>query len=302
MKTEVTVTGKTYDEALTKALLELGTTSERLEVSVLEQGSAGLLGFIGSKPWKLRAVLKTEPIRQESQTDEPASEEPVAEEAVQAEEVIPVAESGAEAPEEVREVEETVVTAEEETAVTVPEAPKENKKLGSETGITAALEAGKSSGTAFLRELFATLKLEAEIESDGRAAEKALFFRVRGENLGALIGKRGQTLDALQYLLGHVVNRQQDAFLRVKLDIGSYREKQENKLRGFARNAARRVKQSGKSLALDPMTPNERRIIHAALQRDRYVTTHSEGEGEKRHVVITLRKDADRQKKEESIK
>lgn len=302
MKTEVTVTGKTYDEALTKALLELGTTSERLEVSVLEQGSAGLLGFIGSKPWKLRAVLKTEPIRQESQTDEPASEELVAEEAVKAEEVIPVAESGAEAPEEVREVEETVVTAEEETAVTVPEAPKENKKVGSETGITAALEAGKSSGTAFLRELFATLKLEAEIESDGRAAEKALFFRVRGENLGALIGKRGQTLDALQYLLGHVVNRQQDAFLRVKLDIGSYREKQENKLRGFARNAARRVKQSGKSLALDPMTPNERRIIHAALQRDRYVTTHSEGEGEKRHVVITLRKDADRQKKEESIK
>ena len=302
MKTEVTVTGKTYDEALTKALLELGTTSERLEVSVLEQGSAGLLGFIGSKPWKLRAVLKTEPIRQESQTDEPASEEPVAEEAVKAEEVIPVAESGAEAPKEVREVEETVVTAEEETAVTAPEAPKENKKLGSETGITAALEAGKSSGTAFLRELFATLKLEAEIESDGRAAEKALFFRVRGENLGALIGKRGQTLDALQYLLGHVVNRQQDAFLRVKLDIGSYREKQENKLRGFARNAARRVKQSGKSLALDPMTPNERRIIHAALQRDRYVTTHSEGEGEKRHVVITLRKDADRQKKEESIK
>ena len=302
MKTEVTVTGKTYDEALTKALLELGTTSERLEVSVLEQGSAGLLGFIGSKPWKLRAVLKTEPIRQESQTDEPASEEPVAEEAVKAEEVIPVAESGAEAPEEVREVEETVVTAEEETAVTVPEAPKENKKVGSETGITAALEAGKSSGTAFLRELFTTLKLEAEIESDGRAAEKALFFRVRGENLGALIGKRGQTLDALQYLLGHVVNRQQDAFLRVKLDIGSYREKQENKLRGFARNAARRVKQSGKSLALDTMTPNERRIIHAALQRDRYVTTHSEGEGEKRHVVITLRKDADRQKKEESIK
>lgn len=302
MKTEVTVTGKTYDEALTKALLELGTTSERLEVSVLEQGSAGLLGFIGSKPWKLRAVLKTEPIRQESQTDEPASEELVAEEAVKAEEVIPVAESGAEAPEEVREVEETVVTAEEETAVTAPEAPKENKKVGSETGITAALEAGKSSGTAFLRELFATLKLEAEIESDSRAAEKALFFRVRGENLGVLIGKRGQTLDALQYLLGHVVNRQQDAFLRVKLDIGSYREKQENKLRGFARNAARRVKQSGKSLALDPMTPNERRIIHAALQRDRYVTTHSEGEGEKRHVVITLRKDADRQKKEESIK
>ena len=302
MKTEVTVTGKTYDEALTKALLELGTTSDRLEVSVLEQGSAGLLGFIGSKPWKLRAVLKTEPIGQESQTDEPASEEPVAEEAVKAEEVIPVAESGAEAPEEVREVEETVVTVEEETAVTAPEAPKENKKVGSETGITAALEAGKSSGTAFLRELFATLKLKAEIESDSRAAEKALFFRVRGENLGALIGKRGQTLDALQYLLGHVVNRQQDAFLRVKLDIGSYREKQENKLRGFARNAARRVKQSGKSLALDPMTPNERRIIHAALQRDRYVTTHSEGEGEKRHVVITLRKDADRQKKEESIK
>lgn len=301
MKTEVTVTGKTYDEALTKALLELGTTSERLEVSVLEQGSAGLLGFIGSKSWKLRAVLRAESVRQESQTDEFVIEDPVAEETVK-EEVIPVAESGAEASEEVREVEETVVTTEEEKAMKAPEAPKENKKVGSEIGITAALEAGKSSGTAFLRELFATLKLEAEIESDSRAAEKALFFRVRGENLGALIGKRGQTLDALQYLLGHVVNRQQDAFLRVKLDIGSYREKQENKLRGFARNAARRVKQSGKSLALDPMTPNERRIIHAALQRDRYVTTHSEGEGEKRHVVITLRKDVDRQKKEESIK
>lgn len=301
MKTEVTVTGKTYDEALTKALLELGTTSERLEVSVLEQGNAGLLGFIGSKPWKLRAVLRAESVRQESQTDEFVIEDPVAEETVK-EEVIPVVESGAEASEEVREVEETVVTTEEEKAMKAPEVPKENKKVGAETGMTAALEAGKSSGTAFLRELFVTLKLEAEIESDSRAAEKALFFRVRGENLGALIGKRGQTLDALQYLLGHVVNKQQDAFLRVKLDIGSYREKQENKLRGFARNAARRVKQSGKSLALDPMTPNERRIIHAALQRDRYVTTHSEGEGEKRHVVITLRKDVDRQKKEESIK
>jgi single-stranded nucleic acid binding R3H domain-containing protein len=86
------------------------------------------------------------------------------------------------------------------------------------------------------------------------------------------------------------------------LDIGSYREKQENKLRAFARNAARRVKQSGKPYTLDPMTPNERRIIHAALQRDRYVTTHSEGEGEQRHVVITLQKDGDRQKKEGSIK
>lgn len=291
MKTEVTVTGKTYDEALTEALLELGTTSECLEVSVLEQGSAGLLGFIGSKPWKLRAILKVEQTGQECKSCEMNSREPVKEKRV--EEVISESESSVTAPEKISKGKETEV---EETEVI------KDKKTHSATEAAASLEAGKCSGTAFLQKLFSTLKIRAEIESDSRNTERTLIFRVGGENLGVLIGKRGQTLDALQYLLSHVVNKQQDSFLRVKLDIGSYREKQENKLRGFARNAARRVKQTGKSLALDPMTPNERRIIHAALQRDRYVTTHSEGEGEQRHVVITIQKDGNRQKKEESIK
>ena len=181
------------------------------------------------------------------------------------------------------------------------EAAKPEKKM-QDASIETSLENGKKAGIDFLKELFETLKLEAEIETQIRAQEKTVIFHVKGENLGVLIGKRGQTLDALQYLVSHVVNKKQEPFLRVKLDIGSYREKQENKLRAFARNAARRVKQSGKPYTLDPMTPNERRIIHAALQRDRYVTTHSEGEGEQRHVVITLQKDGDRQKKEGSIK
>ena len=296
MKTEVTVTGKTYDEALTKALLELETTSDRLEVSVVEQGSSGLLGFIGSKPWKLHAVIKTAEQQEEKLPDQTETCAEVCEEAAPTEPVpvTPVIENK---PAKQQGVEEKVPQTTNKTL----EAAKPEKKM-QDASIETSLENGKKAGIDFLKELFETLKLEAEIDTQIRAQEKTVIFHVKGENLGALIGKRGQTLDALQYLVSHVVNKKQEPFLRVKLDIGSYREKQENKLRAFARNAARRVKQSGKPYTLDPMTPNERRIIHAALQRDRYVTTHSEGEGEQRHVVITLQKDGDRQKKEGSIK
>ncbi len=290
MKTEVTVTGKTYDEALTKALLELETTSDRLEVSVVEQGSSGLLGFIGSKPWKLRAIIKTDEVQEESLLEKTEDCKEVLEEPIPAEKVI-VAPAAKEDPAEPQLAEEKPI----QEAKKPVETHRPEKKT-QDAALTTALENGKKTGIVFLQELFETLKLEAEIDAQVRAPEKTVIFHVKGENLGVLIGKRGQTLDALQYLVSHVVNKKQEPFLRVKLDIGSYREKQENKLRAFARNAARRVKQSGKPYVLDPMTPNERRIIHAALQRDRYVTTHSEGEGEQRHVVITLLKDGDRQK------
>ena len=113
--------------------------------------------------------------------------------------------------------------------------------------------------------------------------------------MGVLIGKRGQTLDSLQYLVSLVVNKHRDVYIRVKLDTENYRERREQKLRSLAKNIARKVKQTRRPVSLEPMNPYERRIIHSALQRDPYVTTCSEGEDPYRHVVVVLKREQKRQ-------
>jgi len=109
-----------------------------------------------------------------------------------------------------------------------------------------------------------------------------------GKNMGILIGKRGQTLDSLQYLTNRVANKTQDGYVRVKLDTEDYRRRRKETLENLAKNIAYKVKRTKKAVALEPMNPYERRIIHSALQSDRYVTTHSEGEEPYRRVVVTL--------------
>ena len=120
--------------------------------------------------------------------------------------------------------------------------------------------------------------------------EGALSITMEGKNMGILIGKRGQTLDSLQYLANRVANKHQEGYVRVKLDTENYRARREETLRHLAKNIAHKVKRNRRPVALEPMNPYERRIIHSALQSDPYVMTHSEGEEPFRKVVITLKK------------
>ena len=111
-----------------------------------------------------------------------------------------------------------------------------------------------------------------------------------GDEMGVLIGKRGQTLDSLQYLVSLVVNKESEDYIRVKVDTENYRKRRKETLENLAKNIAYKVKRTKRPVSLEPMNPYERRIIHSALQNDRYVTTHSEGDEPFRHVVVTLKK------------
>lgn len=132
--------------------------------------------------------------------------------------------------------------------------------------------------------------MEVIVDAKYDDAEKALDVDMRGEEIGILIGKRGQTLDSLQYLVSLVVNRGQADYIRVKLDTENYRQRRKETLENLAKNIAYKVKRTKRPVSLEPMNPYERRIIHSALQNDRYVTTHSEGEEPFRRVVVSLKK------------
>ena len=189
----ITVTAKTVDEAVTKALIELETTSDKLEYEVVDKGSAGFLG-IGAKPAIIRAKKK----------------ETIADKAIE-----------------------------------------------------------------FLSQIFGAMNLEVSITAAYNEEEQ-----------------RGQTLDSLQYLVSLIVNKGTEGYLRVKLDTENYRERRKETLETLAKNIAYKVKRTRRPVSLEPMNPYERRIIHAAVQNDKYVTTRSEGEEPFRHVVIALKKEA----------
>jgi len=142
----------------------------------------------------------------------------------------------------------------------------------------------------FLKEVFEAMKMEVSVETKFNQQDKILDVELNGPEMGVLIGKRGQTLDSLQYLISLVVNRGQADYIHVKVDTENYRERRKATLENLAKNISYKVRKSRQSVALEPMNPYERRIIHSALQNDRYVTTHSEGEEPFRRVVVTLKK------------
>lgn len=140
----------------------------------------------------------------------------------------------------------------------------------------------------FLREMFVAMGIVVEIET--KRKEKQLLINLSGEDMGILIGKRGQTLDSIQYLVNLVVNKGNSPYLSVMLDTENYRQRRKETLESLAYHLAKRVKQSGQKVVLEPMNPYERRIIHSSLQNNKYVTTYSEGEEPFRNVVIDLKK------------
>lgn len=146
-------------------------------------------------------------------------------------------------------------------------------------------------GVEFLKNVLAEMGVSAEIEAKINEEENCVEINLNGEDMGILIGKRGQTLDSLQYLVSLVINKHRDEYIRVKLDTENYRERRKETLEILAKNIAYKVKRTKRSVSLEPMNPYERRIIHSALQDDKYVFTKSEGEEPYRHVVVMLRRD-----------
>ncbi len=142
----------------------------------------------------------------------------------------------------------------------------------------------------FLDDVFAAMKMEVSVSAKYDEAEKELEVNLTGDDMGILIGKRGQTLDSLQYLVSLVVNKGQEEYVRVKLDTENYRQRRKATLENLAKNVAYKVKRTKRPVSLEPMNPYERRIIHSALQDDKYVTTYSEGEEPFRKVVVALKK------------
>lgn len=207
----IEVSAKTVSEAITEACQKLGVTSDKLDYTVVDEGSSGFLG-IGSKPATIKA------------------------------------------------------------AVMMTEVSLEDK------------------AKAFLNDVFAAMNMTVVVEVSYNENEKNMDIDLSGDEMGILIGKRGQTLDSLQYLVSLVVNKEVDDYIRVKVDTENYRQRRKETLENLAKNIAFKVKKTRRSVSLEPMNPYERRIIHSALQNDKYVVTHSEGEEPFRRVVVTLKK------------
>ena len=275
MNGSIRVSAKTVDDAITEALIQLGVTSDRLEYEVIEKGSAGFLG-IGMKQAVIEARRKPEP--KEEKIEEPVVEEPVKAEPKKVETVQPqkaAAEKKADEPQK--------AAFEKAVEKEVKEEVKKETKLVEVQPQT--IEAVEDFLKNTMKAMDMEVELKTEIDQDG-----ALCVDMSGEHMGILIGKRGQTLDSLQYLANRVANKHQEGYVRVKLDTENYRARREETLRHLAKNIAHKVKRNRRPVSLEPMNPYERRIIHSALQSDPYVMTHSEGEEPFRKVVITLKK------------
>jgi spoIIIJ-associated protein len=255
-------TGKTVNDLITDACQDLGVTSDRLDYVVVDEGSAGFLG-LGAKNAVIKARIKSEEVVEE------AAPAPVA------------------VPEVVEPVKEEIkaeVKAEASVSEEAPAGKKEEKIIP--VSDPAKYEA---SARKFLEDVFKAMNMEATIKTSFELSENALDIELAGGDMGILIGKRGATLDSLQYLVSLVVNKDSEQYIRVKVDTEDYRERRRATLENLAKNVSAKVKRTGRPYELESMNPYERRIIHSALQDNDYVYTYSEGEGTNRHIVVALK-------------
>ena len=292
MKGSIRVSAKTLDDAITEALIQLGVTSDRLEYNVIEKGSAGFLG-IGMKQAVIEARKKEdkeeeeflkaveETIRENPVKEYFAKEDNVKEDDVKEHQAEEAAKKEEAVREEKTEKEEASANAKEEKSEPVSVKEKELLAKVEDETIRYVEQFVKDT----LKAMDMDVEITSSIDKDG-----ALYVDMKGENMGILIGKRGQTLDSLQYLANRVANKHQSGYVRVKLDTENYRARREETLKHLAKNIAHKVKRNRRPVILEPMNPYERRIIHSTLQSDPYVTTHSEGEEPYRKVVVTLKR------------
>ena len=269
----ITVSAKTLDDAITEALIQLGVTSDQLDYIVVEKGSAGFLG-IGVKQAVIKARKKVEE-KPEVKVEETVKEA-VKEEVKEAFKV--------EVKEEKKEERFEKRSEHKPKKNRQPEVVKEKK----EVELAVVEENTIQMCEKFIYDVLKTMDMEDVKVTSQIDEEGALSINMDGKNMGILIGKRGQTLDSLQYLTNRVANKAQSGYVRVKLDTEDYRRRRKETLENLAKNIASKVKRTRHAVSLEPMNPYERRIIHSALQSDPAVSTHSEGEEPYRRVVVTL--------------
>ena len=279
------VSAKSVGEAITKASVELGKTSDELDIQVISEGSSGFLGF-GSKPAVIKVRIKEE-AKEETPAPAPAPvKEPVKENAPKKQEAKPVKEEKkkqepkkapkAEVKEEAPKAEANEEPKKSHEKERKPIAPKTDEEI-------AAI---KKTAEELLTGVFAAMQIPAEIKSSYSNEEGCLTVDFEGEDMGVLIGKHGQTLDSLQYLTSIVVNKDNKEYVRIKLDTEDYRSRRKETLENLARNIGNKVRKTRKTVVLEPMNPYERRIIHSALQSNKAVETYSEGTEPYRHIVV----------------
>jgi spoIIIJ-associated protein len=165
-----------------------------------------------------------------------------------------------------------------------------SEKSTSSNSVSSSEGSVEEKAKVFLTDVFKAMNMEVDVDVKYNESDKSLDIDLNGDEMGILIGKRGQTLDSLQYLVSLVVNKDSADYIRVKVDIENYRERRKETLENLAKNIAYKVKRTKRPVSLEPMNPYERRIIHSALQNDKYVTTHSEGDEPFRRVVVTLKR------------
>lgn len=243
--------GKNVEEALTNASVTFGVTSDKIEYEVVEKGSSGIFGF-ASKDAVINAKIKKE------------NKEPKVKESIKEEKNIKK--------EEVSEI------------LNESKAKKSPKKIDEDT-----IEEIKELATNFITGVCEKMNIEVSIKFFYDEVNNSLNIELSGNDMGTLIGKRGGTLDSLQYLTNLVINRKIKEFIHITIDTEKYRERRKKTLENLAKNVAFKVKRTKKPVSLESMNSYERRVIHSALSNDPVVTTHSEGEDPYRHVVVTLK-------------
>ena len=291
------ITAKTVDEAITKACLELGTSSDNLEIEIVREGTSGFFG-IGSKPAIIKVRKKVEEeefdILKELKKEEKKKErrEPVYREPRREPRREVKKEVKTDIPKEQPKKEnKPAAEIKEEAPVRTekkPEVKREERKTVVRT--EEQIKAMEQDGRKFLKSVFQAMELPVEINIVYDKNNDCLDIDFAGEDMGILIGKRGQTLDSLQYLTSLVVNKEQQDYVRVKLDTENYRSRRKDTLENLAKNIAFKVRKTRKPVVLEPMNPYERRIIHSALQGNKFVETYSEGNEPYRHVVVVYKK------------
>lgn len=309
MEDYIQFSAKTKSEAITKACIELGVSSDQLEIQVISEGSNGFFG-IGSKPAVIK-VRKIEPVSEEEKMKEivetvkldsfkeeaPVQEEKKTEAIKPVKKEIKEPKAVSEKPRQPKPVKERAAKEKQPREFREPKEKQVREKTTKPVKPVEILtdpeeiKEVENRAKVFLRDVFASMNLgEVEITSEYNTTDGSLEVDFEGEDMGILIGKRGQTLDSLQYLTSLVVNKGKSNYIRVKLDTEDYRKRRKETLENLARGIAYKVRKTRKPVILEPMNPYERRIIHSALQGNKFVETVSEGEEPYRHVVVKLKR------------
>ena len=286
---------KTVEEAIELGLQELGVSIGDVDVQVVEEGSKGLFGLFGSRPVKVRLTVKDseeDPLADLLEDKKPAKAKKEPEKKPEKKPAEKKVEEKKPAPEKKKAEKKPEPAAEKkaETKIEKPEIrPMEKPEVTMIPAEELAADSPAGIAHAFLMEMTRLMGVDVTIDM-GTDADGNVYGYINGDTLGILIGRRGETLDAVQYLTSLKVNRGREGYIRVTLDTENYRTKREDTLIRLANRMANRALRTGRKVSLEPMNPYERRIIHYALQQTSGVTTHSEGEEPNRHVVITNKK------------